>query len=356
MKGKRSVILSGSIYLVSILAGLMFMGVRGVQSTEPPLKPIKLRCLAYEPTSRCKNLTETWIGEVERRTGGRVNITPLYGALPFQQLYDAVIAGTADISFMWVQSNTGRWPALEVMQLCEFDTVCHRPARVAWELYKAFPEIQKGFAQTKILALMATSPTPPGIGIATVKGKAVRTLEDMKGLKVQGAGGWYSSKISALGASPMGVFPSQFYESLQRKVLDGVTPDPEHFKTRKIGEVVSYFTRVNMGFMPWWFAMNLDTWNRLPPDIQRIFEETGGEWYVDKIFDSAFRASVAEILPWIAKEYGIEIIELPPEEVARWNERLKPVLGKYAAELEAKGLPAKRLIEEARRLYVKYRE
>jgi predicted nucleotidyltransferase len=51
-----------------------------------------------------------------------------------------------------------------------------------------------------------------------------------------------------------------------------------------------------------------------------------------------------------------EIYTLPDEERRRWREAVKGLDAKWAAELEAKGLPGQALLQEARALSVKYGE
>ena len=51
-----------------------------------------------------------------------------------------------------------------------------------------------------------------------------------------------------------------------------------------------------------------------------------------------------------------QIYMLPDEERRRWREAVKGLDAKWAAELDAKGLPGQALLQEARVLSVKYGE
>jgi hypothetical protein len=51
-----------------------------------------------------------------------------------------------------------------------------------------------------------------------------------------------------------------------------------------------------------------------------------------------------------------QIYTLPVEERQRWREAVKGIDAKWAAELDAKGLPGQALLQEARALSAKYGE
>ena len=50
----------------------------------------------------------------------------------------------------------------------------------------------------------------------------------------------------------------------------------------------------------------------------------------------------------------MEIITLPPEEHKRWKNAVQPLWDKFVSENEAKGLPAKKLVEDLRSRSEKY--
>jgi hypothetical protein len=55
-----------------------------------------------------------------------------------------------------------------------------------------------------------------------------------------------------------------------------------------------------------------------------------------------------------AKKGGAEIYQLPVEQRKIWAERIKPLNEKWIADMEAKGLPGRKIFEEARMLLGKY--
>jgi len=57
---------------------------------------------------------------------------------------------------------------------------------------------------------------------------------------------------------------------------------------------------------------------------------------------------VNESIAWSKKNYNIEIYDLPPAEMARWNEKMTPIIDKWVENANAKGLPGKAIVEDIR--------
>lgn len=90
--------------------------------------------------------------------------------------------------------------------------------------------------------------------------------------------------------------------------------------------------------------MNMDSWNKLPKDVQKVMNDMGREqakWtgeYMDKHVDHS--------IAWSKENHNIEIIKLSKKEKARWDKLLKPVTTKWIADAKAKGLPAEAIIKD----------
>lgn len=296
---------------------------------------------------------QPWIDEIEKLTAGKVEIKH-YSAgqlVPPPETYDAVVSGIADIGINWIGMTPGRFPLFESFNLNKLDAKCARPSRASWELYNAIPEIQKEFAQTKVLGTACVTAYPPGVGLGTTK-KPIRKMEDLKGLKIQGGGKWSTMKIAALGAAPMHMNIVELYETLEKGVLDGGLVSPLMFDTFRFKEVIHYHTSVNFMYMPFFLSMNWNTWNKLPPDIQKAFENAS-QLFADLHDENPPRLG-NEAIERAVKENGLEVITLTPQEMARWNKAIQPVRDEYIKNMESKGLPGKKVLEETERLFAKY--
>jgi len=128
----------------------------------------------------------------------------------------------------------------------------------------------------------------------------------------------------------------------------------EVLKGWKQAEVIKYTTECySVGYTTAMYVIiNLDTWNSLPPDVQRVFEKVSEDWIPKhaKGWDAADDAGRAFTL-----EQGNEIIPLSEEESARWAGAVRPVIDEYAQSLEDKGLPGKEYVEFIKNLIEKHR-
>ena len=98
--------------------------------------------------------------------------------------------------------------------------------------------------------------------------------------------------------------------------------------------------------------MNKDLWNSLPPDIKKAFNELSGAWgmnFESKVWDEEdAKGKQASI------KAGNKIYNLTPEELERWKSVVRPVWDEWIADMEAKGLPGKKIFDAVMQLKEKY--
>jgi TRAP-type C4-dicarboxylate transport system substrate-binding protein len=165
--------------------------------------------------------------------------------------------------------------------------------------------------------------------------KPVRTLKDMKGRTIR-APGMVGNTIKALGATPAPTPMMEVYDGIAKGVIDGVNTPFETLKTFRFAEVVGYTTASwQVGnIYTFYVAMNKNSYKKLPSDIKEIFDELCGEykeryalmWNVIDFYGKTF-----------AKQKGVEIIELSPEEAAKWKKAAAPVIEDYVKDMIGKG-------------------
>ena len=119
------------------------------------------------------------------------------------------------------------------------------------------------------------------------------------------------------------------------------------------GELIKYMTDFVFERCPFFCVMNLEVWNSLPQDIQRAIDEVSGDYQVEKICRK-YQIVQKDRMARASQEFGIEVYQLPPEEMERWLEAYEPVWDIFIADLEDKGLPGKEFFEEYLRLHHKY--
>jgi TRAP-type transport system periplasmic protein len=104
-------------------------------------------------------------------------------------------------------------------------------------------------------------------------------------------------------------------------------------------------------------SINWNVWNKLPPDVQKIFNDLSGvsmSKIAGQARDKADDKFYGLITAYDKKAGNPEIYTIPDSEYQRWVKATAPVLDKWMADMEAKGLPAKAIIEDQRSLIKKY--
>lgn len=315
-------------------------------------KTIELRLAHHLPIihQEHKDVFVPWGAEVEKRTGGRVKVKIFPSeqlGTPFE-MYDILISGTADISMVMPPLSKGRFPLDEIFHLPFFipgDTGHPVGSKVRTALYEKYL-IPIHFKEIKGLWTGRF-----GLNVIHTTKKPVRTMEDMKGMVIGVPGGRNLTRlIQAVGASPETSHVPEMYTNLERGVIDGQAIPVEAMVAFKLHEVVKHVTMVNAGGATYLIAMNMKTWNSLPPDIQKIIMEMR-PWVEDVQAKAWAKATGYSIM--VAKKSGVEVIELSPEERARWVEAAKPIDAEWVKEMDARGFPASEMYKLAEEMMSK---
>ncbi len=99
----------------------------------------------------------------------------------------------------------------------------------------------------------------------------IRVPEDTKGLKLRvTASDLERESVASWGGSPVPMGYAEVYTSLQQGTIDGLSVALPEAYPMKFYEVIKYATENRFNSYSAVYLMNLDTWNSLPKDLQRI--------------------------------------------------------------------------------------
>ncbi len=315
------------ITLLLVIVVLVFASHSFVRGAEV----IKLKAANYLPVTHPMSVLSGWFcDEVKKRTNGRVEITYYPGGtlLSPVKMFEGVVTGIADMGVSHVSYTRGRMPMSEIFEL----PLGLPSGWVATGVSNDFFDKYKPKEWNDVHVLYVTNPGP--LILQTVS-KPVRTLEDLKGLKIR-AVGQMSDIIKLLGAVPIPLEMVDVYDSLRRGVIEGVTVDLSTLKYWKFAEVTKYVTadwQLGTGITFYW-VMSKSKWNTLPPDIQKIFtdvasearEKQGALWdQMDIEGRDLFTSKGGQMIP------------LSDAEATRWIKAVEPIFGDYKKNMVAKG-------------------
>jgi len=292
---------------------------------------IKLKAANYLPVTHPMSQLSGWFcDEIKKRTNGQVEISYYPGGTLLNpvKMYDGVVTGIADLGLSHIQYTRGRFPVMEV-----FDLPLGFPS--GWVATQVATDFYNKHKPTEWNDVNVLYVTPTGPAVLETISKPVKTLEELKGLKIR-ATGQMTEVIKALGGIPIPLEMPDVYDALRRGVIDGVTVDLSTLKHWKFAEVTKYVTADwQLGtVITFYWVINRSKWNALPPDIQKIFTEVA----------SATREKQAAL--WnqmdiegvdLFKSGGGQVIPLSDTEAARWVKAVDPIIGTYKKNMASKG-------------------
>ncbi len=280
---------------------------------------------------------QPWVKQIEEATKGRVKIEvfPSQTLVKGPDMWRQVRAGVVDIGWCFHGYWADQTPLADVISLPFLPTkTSEQASTVLWQLYEKFPAIQKEFSDVVPLLLYTTSP----YFILTTK-KPVKTMEDMKGLKIRIPGGPPTEMIKALGAVPAPIPMPDMYQALDKGVVDGMGVPWEAVQGFRLYEVAKYYTMVSTVTPYFSLCANKQKWTSLPKDVRDaimgVSGEKGAKFWGKNFFDTAEADALAKIK---AGNYAMERYEMPAAEVARWQKTAgEPLWEEWVKKMEAKG-------------------
>jgi TRAP-type C4-dicarboxylate transport system substrate-binding protein len=309
----------------------------GKKETPPASeKKITLNYANFPPASTfpCVQM-EHWKTEVEKRANGRVKVNTFPGGtlLGAKDIFDGVIAGTADIGNFAMSYQPGRFPVSEAMDLPHFFADAKTASRILAELIETFKPAE--FEKVKVLAVFTC---PPSVVMST---KEVKTLADLKNMPLRSSGTG-SEVMKRLGAAPVAMPQSDVPDALQKGVVKGNVSSGEVLKDMNYASYCPFVFKTDLCVTSFAVVMNKAKYDALPDDIKKVLDtlfHEQAEWtgaYVDQ--------HVKEALVWAQQLHGLKVTEPSAEDRAALRATAQPLIEEYVARVTAKGVDGKAVI------------
>lgn len=334
---KRTILFIACIVLV--LGALPI--VSACKAAETPA--MTLRATTNVPATQPPSLAMKYWGDlVTERTDGRISFEYLWGGALTKagEEIEAIQRGVANAGFYCV----GYYPAKMILNGVSYVVPLDTPdARLMLKAYdkliEKVPELDaeiEQYNQKRMFNIVFGSYEMLSI-------KPVKTLADMKGLKVAVIGATMPRWFEAIGAVPIAMGAPDRYTALQTGLIDAeVLPlgptDPFAWT-----DIAKHCTWVNLGsVMLGPMVMNTDDWNKLSSKDQKIVLEAAREaaqWNADKTMEQEATVKTK----W--EGLGVTFYTLSDADKTAWAEALKNIPYDWAAEWDAKGLAATKTMD-----------
>jgi TRAP-type C4-dicarboxylate transport system substrate-binding protein len=290
----------------------------------------------HPPASReVKTVWEPMLEELKKRSDGRITYT-LYagGALgKGPEHYDIVKNGLSDMGYFTATWTPGRFPLSDALSLATAVEGQDIAVDIGNQMYAK--ALKEEFPGVKVLELNGC------ISAYLWTKKPVKSLEDVKGLKIRAPGGHQTNYIKALGAEPVFMPLGDVYLALETGTIDGLVTCPPLVLAFKLYEVAKHGVITTFGCVTEGVVMNQNSWERTPDDLKPIIEEVVGNPFRTT---GGLNHAVYETMMADLEDKGVEMYVLPPEEQAKWSQLFQEETQKWVEKLEAEGKDAKEAV------------
>ena len=281
-----------------------------------------------------------FLQELENRCNGRIKLNYSWNAaLAAPREYtDLLLSGVYDIGLVSLGLAKGLFPMQEI---CNLPWAWNSAVPATKSLMKLYKEgyYDKDLANAPVKIIYTSAPPSDPIFFAT---KNVKTLADLNNLKIKVSQDAIGDRIKAIGGVPVSMMASETYIGLQKGTVDGAVMAWESQTDFKLCEVTKYAIEPGFGTLNFHVAINKDTWNKLPTDIQTIINNMADEYSMvfanevdrqNNVGRDDFLAHGGLINTWSAAD------------LTSMSKAWVPLWDKWIADREAKGFPAKKAIE-----------
>ncbi len=297
-------------------------------------------------------LIEPWAASIEEASGGRIafEIFPamsLGGRPP--ELYSQVRDGVADIVWTVPGYTPGTFPRTEVFELPGIHLSDARATNLAiQDLMEILLPDYVGI-HPLLVHVHAGNALHFGDGTAA-------SLADLEGLKIRSPSRTGAWMVEELGAEPVGMPVPALPEALSKGTVDaGLIPFEVAIPLGLADLTTSSVEMANgarFGTSTFLFAMNLDSYNSLPEDLQKIIDDHSG---------AAIAAQMGEAWNNIepvgvqrALDAGNSVTQMTPEATAEFMAPFDATVQRWVQEAAVVGIDAEALLGSARTTIAEY--
>lgn len=328
---------SHSLFLV-ILSLTVLLSLSCINETNAQVST-KLRLFTGMTPSHyfCTDMLPFFAKEIEKRTAGKVKVEIYAGGQLFSYIegIDAAKVGAVEIGL----TSAGHWGGYSpIFKFSDYFLLIDSYDHWLKARDSIHPILQTLYEKqnVKLLSYAAYG------GNSICSRVPIKSLGDLKGLKIRAPVPGAFPCISAWGATPAKVDPGEVFDTLSKGAIDAAITSWSFMYAGKLYEATKHFVGP-IWWTVWVNFMNLDTWNRLPKDIQKIILDVSKETEDRSL---GWMKNYEDVSLAKLKEIGTVKI-LTNQELKEWGKPLKPVYEAWVKECTEKkfGKEAKQILD-----------
>jgi TRAP-type C4-dicarboxylate transport system substrate-binding protein len=260
---------------VSRILGLVLLIVSACWSLTAQAEPTVLKLSYFGPSTDVNydKLIKHWVEAVNSDPSGAVKIEAypngaLGKSLPAQP--QMVLDGVVDIAFINPSLVPGRFPDDQVLELPGL----FRSLEEATRAYQALltQNALRGYSDYVIIGSMMN----PNYNLTGRR--PMRSLRDLKGMKVRIVGPIIGQTVKELGLVPVMLPPPEIVEAMGRGTIDAATVVPSGVVDFGLEQVTNHDYLVPLGHGPLAIVMNKKKYQELPAAAKEVLSKYGLDW------------------------------------------------------------------------------
>ncbi|MFG3452825.1 TRAP transporter substrate-binding protein [Stutzerimonas stutzeri] len=261
---------------------------------------------------------------VEQRSEGRIDVKLFHSAQLGDDLQavSSLQAGTLEMTAPSTSPLVGMLP-----QLAVFDLPFLFPTPEDADRVLDGEVGQKMLKDASGQGFIAIGWAENGYRQLTNSKKAIQGPDDLAGLKVRTMQNPIHIDIwRTLGANPTPMSFAELFTALEQGVVDGQENPWITISASRFNEVQSHATETNHVYTPFMTLVSERFWKRLPAEYQALLVDASKEMAT---YQRQVSRSMNDQLKAEMKASNMSVTELSPEQIAAFQERLKPVYEKW---------------------------
>jgi TRAP-type C4-dicarboxylate transport system substrate-binding protein len=289
-----------------------------------------------------REILTPWSQEIAKATNGEVKVT-LYPSMQLggkpPELFRQAKEGVVDLVFTLPGYTSPAFPRTQMIELPGLKPDGVAATNMMWDLID--PYLAPEFDGTKVIALWGAEDA----GLIS-RGKPIRSLDDLKGLRMRAPSAAQAKQLEVMGAVPVAMPITEVYQSLERGVIDGAMLPFSTIPDFRLGEVGRAYTIAGplFGRSSFLVAMNRKKYDSLSPGARAEIDRLSGRALSLKATEVYLKRSADGLASVRGKA---EVVELSAAERKRISDLLRPIIADWIKDSEAKGIPARDMLRRA---------
>lgn len=265
---------------------------------------------------------------VKQKSGGKITVRPFPGGTlgPDLQIVSGMQGGTVEMNVMNASLLAGN---VKEMTLFDVPFLFNNPREA--DALADGPIGKRLLDKLQERGLVGLAYWDLGFRHMHTTKKPITKADDFKGLKMRVIPTpIYVEFMNALGANAVPMPFTETYTALEQGAIDGMTNPLLNILDGKYNEVTKHLTLTSHMYTPQAVIVSKKFWDKLSADEKKILQDAATETatFQRKVARDESTKVLAEL-----KKRGMQIHELPPEEMAKLRERAKPVIAKFTKDI-----------------------